>query len=43
MKSINEEIRNVYDICCEKLAVEAVKKLSADNVTVVIISIESIQ
>ena len=31
----------VYEVCCEKLATEAIKKLSADNVTVLIISIES--
>jgi len=40
-KKLKESENNqVYEECCRKLAVEAVKKLSADNVTVMLIKIE---
>jgi integrin-linked kinase-associated serine/threonine phosphatase 2C len=28
--------KNIYEICCSRMATEAVKKLAADNVTVVL-------
>jgi integrin-linked kinase-associated serine/threonine phosphatase 2C len=31
-----------YEACCEQLAVEAVKRLSADNVTVLVVAFTSL-
>ena len=31
-----------YETCCDRLAVEAIKRLSADNVTVIIIAIDQV-
>lgn len=33
--------QKAFEVCCEKIAIESLKKLSADNVTVLIISINS--
>lgn len=38
-KSAEKCDTDFYELCCNKIASEAVKKLTADNVTVMIISI----
>jgi integrin-linked kinase-associated serine/threonine phosphatase 2C len=38
--SSDKKKQTIYEICCSRMASEAVKKLTADNVTVMVLSIQ---